>query len=182
VARLDQLTEIWIHLFVGIGVVWTAIGMRDALGAALAVEAGPDPAPRAPDDVLRALVDGGILVALSSTIVGGLGGYAMKLLKALVAGGALQRFYGALGTAEMHRLQRSVATIAGSVVALEHALRSRPGAPAPGRTDGEGEPWEGAGIVAGAREWPRERTAPSEPLPPAGSRPRSPDRQVPEEA
>ena len=31
IVQLDQLSDVWMHLFVGIGVVWTAIGMRAAL-------------------------------------------------------------------------------------------------------------------------------------------------------
>lgn len=93
IVRLDQLSEVLIQLFVGVGVgvVWTAIGMRDALVAALA---NTDAAlADSAGDVLAALVDGGILVALTSTIVGGLGGYGMKLLKSLLLGGTLHAFY-----------------------------------------------------------------------------------------
>ncbi len=91
VGALDQLAELCVHLFVGIGVVWTAIGMRDALQAALA-----DTSAALTDsagDVLQALVDGGILLALSTTIVGGLGGYLMKAGKALLTAHALNAFY-----------------------------------------------------------------------------------------
>ena len=34
VVKLDQLSDVWINLFVGIGVIWTAVGMRSALQAA----------------------------------------------------------------------------------------------------------------------------------------------------
>lgn len=91
VTQLDQLTDVWMHLFVGIGVVWTAVGMRSALQAAL----GDSPAAAldSADTVLRKLVDGGILLALTTTIVGGIGGYLMRLVKTLVLGARLQYLF-----------------------------------------------------------------------------------------
>ncbi len=90
VAQLDQLTDIWIHLFVGIGVVWTAIGMRDALITTLDV---PSSLTNDAQHVLARLVDGGILLALSTTIVGAIGGYLMRIYKSLVVGSELAHFY-----------------------------------------------------------------------------------------
>lgn len=91
VVELDQLTDVWIHLFVGIGVVWTAVGMRAALQTALA------DTDRALTDtagsVLGKLVDGGILLALSTTIVGAVGGYLLRLGKTVYTGAALHQFY-----------------------------------------------------------------------------------------
>ncbi len=91
VARLDQLTDVWIQLFVGIGVIWTAIGMRSALQAALG-DGNPELAATA-DSVLRKLVDGGILLALSTTIVGGIGSYVMRLTKTTAVGSLLNAHY-----------------------------------------------------------------------------------------
>lgn len=91
VGALEQLAELCVHVFVGIGVVWTAIGMRDALQAALA-DTGAALTDSA-GDVLQALVDGGILLALSTTIVGGLGGYLMKAAKTLLTARALHEFH-----------------------------------------------------------------------------------------
>ena len=56
VVKLDQLSDVWINLFVGIGVIWTAVGMRSALQAALG-----DPGGALADSagsVLHKLVDG----------------------------------------------------------------------------------------------------------------------------
>lgn len=91
VVELDQLSDVWINLFVGIGVIWTAVGMRGALQAALGDpgEALVDSA----DSVLQKLVDGGILLALTTTIIGGMGGYLMRLGKTLFAGAGLNQFY-----------------------------------------------------------------------------------------
>lgn len=91
VVELDQLLDVWINLFVGIGVIWTAVGMRSALQAALG-----DPGEALVDSagsVLQKLVDGGILLALTTTIIGGMGGYLMRLGKTLGTGAGLNQFY-----------------------------------------------------------------------------------------
>ena len=86
--HLDQLTDTWAQLSFGVGVIWTAIGMRDALGHAIT----PDglAAATAGTDRLALMVDGGILLALSTTIVGGALGYLMRLTKGLWLGAALR--------------------------------------------------------------------------------------------
>ena len=91
VIELDQLLDVWIHLFVGIGVIWTAVGMRSALQAALGEpgEALVDSA----GSVLQKLVDGGILLALTTTIVGGVGSYLMRLGKTMTVSAHLNTFY-----------------------------------------------------------------------------------------
>ncbi len=106
VVELDQLTDVWIHLFIGIGVIWTAVGMRSALQAALA---DPDHAlSDSAGSVLRKLVDGGILLALSTTIVGAVGGYLMRLGKTLYAGARLHEFYEGEQRRDMQELLSSV--------------------------------------------------------------------------
>jgi hypothetical protein len=102
VVELDQLIDVWTHLFVGIGVIWTAIGTRNALQAALG-----DPAQALTDTaghVLGRLVDGGILLALTTTIVGGIGGYLMRLGKTVVAGAALQAYFEEMSREEIKEL------------------------------------------------------------------------------
>lgn len=91
VAQADSMADIWISLFFGIGVIWTAIGMRDALLYALGEP--PEIARSGAFVVLQRLVEGGILTALSTTIVGGVGGYLMRLVKAALVGTALNRYY-----------------------------------------------------------------------------------------
>ena len=91
VAQADHLTDVWTSLFFGVGVIWTAIGMRGALVQALAgTDAGVASGGVA---VLERMVEGGILLALSTTIFGGVGGYLMRAWKALTVGAALKRFY-----------------------------------------------------------------------------------------
>ena len=91
ITRLDQLTETWMSRFFGVGVIWTAIGMRGALLFALG---DPDETIQAGAfAVLQRMVDGGILLALSTTIFGGIGGYLMRVIKTITLGNDLQRFY-----------------------------------------------------------------------------------------
>jgi len=91
VGQLEHLTDVWTSLFFGIGVIWTAIGMRSALLYALG-----DPAVAAESGafaILTRLVDGGILTALTTTIVGGIGGYLMRVIKSSYLGTKLSRYY-----------------------------------------------------------------------------------------
>ena len=91
VVQLDQLTDIWTTLFFGTGVIWTAIGMRSAL---IYVLGDPDTTiQQGAFAVLERLVDGGILLALSTTIFGGIGGYLMRLFKSISLGASLQQHY-----------------------------------------------------------------------------------------
>jgi hypothetical protein len=90
IVSLDQLSDIWIHLFIGIGVVWTAVGMRSALETTLAA---PEALAEGAGDVLARLVEGGILLALTTTIVGAIGGYLMRLFKTMWLGAELTEFY-----------------------------------------------------------------------------------------
>jgi hypothetical protein len=91
IGQLEQLTEVWTSLFFGIGVIWTAIGMRSALLSALG-----DPLVAAQSGafaILTRLVDGGILSAMTTTIVGGVGGYLMRVIKSSYLGTRLSRYY-----------------------------------------------------------------------------------------
>ena len=91
VAQLESLTDVWISLFFGIGVIWTAVGMRGALLHALGTPGQIDGGQAI--TVLESLVDGGILTALSTTILGGAGGYLMRLVKTLRIGARLNHYY-----------------------------------------------------------------------------------------
>lgn len=125
VVELDQLTDVWIHLFIGIGVIWTAVGMRGALQLALA---DPDHAlTDSAGSVLKKMVDGGILLALSTTIVGALGGYLLRLGKTLYVGAALHEFYESRQHSDMRELLITVQR-------LERSLTASP----PERTDAPG--------------------------------------------
>lgn len=91
IVQLDHLTDIWTALFFGTGVIWTAIGMRGALLFALG---DPDATiQQGAFAILERMVDGGILLALSTTIFGGVGGYLMRVYKSVSLGAQLQRSY-----------------------------------------------------------------------------------------
>lgn len=113
VVQLDQLTDVWIHLFVGIGVIWTAVGMRSALEVTLGGPGGGLEASAG--TVLERLVDGGILLALTTTIVGALGGYLLRLGKTLAVGAALHDYYAARRTAELRELLAAARRIEASL-------------------------------------------------------------------
>ena len=91
IVQLDHLTDIWTTLFFGTGVIWTAIGMRSALIFALG---DPDTTiQQGAFAILQKMVDGGILLALSTTIFGGIGGYLMRVYKSVALGTMLQQRY-----------------------------------------------------------------------------------------
>ncbi len=93
VAHAEQLVNVWISLFFGIGVIWTAIGLRSALLEGLGDLDSATAAQEGAFSILQRLVDGGILLALSTTIFGGIGGYIMRVIKSLSVGSQLQAYY-----------------------------------------------------------------------------------------
>lgn len=116
VAQVDHLTDIWTSLFFGIGVIWTAIGMRGALIYALG-----DPAATAQAGafaVLQRMVDGGILLALSTTIFGGIGGYLMRVFKTVAVGAALSRYYDQAARSQGTEIHATLTAIEGHLHAL----------------------------------------------------------------
>ena len=63
--------------------------------------------------ILQRMVDGGILLALSTTIVGGIGGYLMRAIKSISLGKQLNTVYmrasqqpGAQNLAALNRIER----------------------------------------------------------------------------
>jgi len=122
VVQLDQLTEIWTTLFFGTGVIWTAIGMRSALIFALgdrdvALQEGAFA-------MLERMIDGGILLALSTTIFGGIGGYLMRVYKTVTLGSRLQQRYDRAARADTSEMRESLQRI-------ERHLGHRPPATTP---------------------------------------------------
>ena len=91
ISQLEHLNDVWTSLFFGIGVIWTAIGMRSALLYALGEPAVATQAGAYA--LLQRLVEGGILTALTTTIVGGIGGYVMRVIKSSLLGSRLSRYY-----------------------------------------------------------------------------------------
>ena len=109
VVQLDQLTDIWTTLFFGTGVIWTAIGMRSALIFALgdrdaALQQGAFA-------MLERMIDGGILLALSTTIFGGIGGYLMRVYKTVTLGTRLQQQYDQAARVDTSEMRASLTRI-----------------------------------------------------------------------
>ena len=118
VFQAEHLVDVWINIFFGIGVIWTAIGMRSALLEALG---GLDAATAAREgafSILQRLVQGGILLALSTTIFGAVGGYLMRLIKALWVGPKLQSLYKRLGDRDSAKIQGVLRAMEGHLAAL----------------------------------------------------------------
>ena len=109
VVQLDHLADIWTTLFFGTGVIWTAIGMRSALIFALgdrdaALQQGAFA-------MLERMIDGGILLALSTTIFGGIGGYLMRVYKTITLGTRLQYEYDKAARADTSEMRASLQRI-----------------------------------------------------------------------
>ncbi len=109
IVQLDNLTDTWTTMFFGTGVIWTAIGMRSALIFAL----GDRDAALAQGAfaMLERMVDGGILLALSTTIFGGIGGYLMRVYKTMTLGAALQQQYDLAARADTSEMRASLLRI-----------------------------------------------------------------------
>ncbi len=89
--------------------IWTAIGMRSALIFALgdrdvALQDGAFA-------MLERMIDGGILLALSTTIFGGIGGYLMRVYKTVTLGSRLQQRYDKAARADTSEMRESLRRI-----------------------------------------------------------------------
>jgi len=88
IAHLEQRIDLIVALLFGVGVLYTAVGLRAAL-----VQAIDTSSDHSASDMLAALVNGGILGAMTSTIVGGVLGYSLRMLKLFRVGHALDAYY-----------------------------------------------------------------------------------------
>jgi hypothetical protein len=106
------LLQLWSSTFFGIGVLWTAIGMRSALLNSLSDLGPAGPAGTTAFDLMNRLVDGGVLTALTTTIVGGAGSYLMNVLTQLYVVLPAQREAARLRAIDAHRLESTLERIA----------------------------------------------------------------------
>ena len=109
IVQLDHLTDIWTTLFFGTGVIWTAIGMRSALLFALGDRVSA--VSQGAFAMLERMIDGGILLALSTTIFGGIGGYLMRVYKTVSLGAELQHRYDRAARADTSQMRESLSRI-----------------------------------------------------------------------
>lgn len=93
ISQKEHFIDVWINIFFGIGVIWTAIGMRSALLNGLGGLNASSAAENGAFFILERLINGGIILALSTTIFGGVGGYLMRLGKSLAVDHDLRQFY-----------------------------------------------------------------------------------------
>ena len=111
ISQLEHLNDVWTSLFFGIGVIWTAIGMRGALLGGLG-DLNPQSAVQlGAFSILQRLVDGGILLALSTTIFGAVGGYALRLIKSLTVGTRIKAYYNRLALQQAESVQHVLQSI-----------------------------------------------------------------------
>ena len=111
IAQTEHLVDIWINLFFGIGVIWTAIGMRGALLEGLGDLDSQSAARLGAFSILQRLVDGGILLALSTTIFGAVGGYFLRLVKSLTVGNRIKAYYHQLAQQQAASVQQVLQSI-----------------------------------------------------------------------
>ncbi|MCP4695198.1 MAG: hypothetical protein GY859_44630 [Desulfobacterales bacterium] len=93
IGSTEEKVDLLMSVFFGVGVIWTAIGMRNALLASLGNMDAETAAQKGAFYILTQLVEGGILLALSTTIFGGIGGYLMRLFKSWTVGHRLSLYY-----------------------------------------------------------------------------------------
>ena len=101
---LDHRLDLIAGVCFGVGVIFTAIGLRSALLETLGGLDETSARTLGAFNVLRRLVDEGILLALSTTIVGGVAGYAMRVIKNFWLGGQLIDFLRKKGDADQVRV------------------------------------------------------------------------------
>ena len=94
VTYYDRLLNATIATFFGVGVIWTAVGMESALTHALegVGEGMQADATLSAFGLMERLVNGGLLLALSTTIFGGVCGYFLRMLKIVFLGKEWDRF------------------------------------------------------------------------------------------
>ena len=121
IAQCEQLVDIWINLFFGIGVIWTAIGMRGALLDGIGDLNAQTAAQLGAFSILKRLVDGGILLALSTTIFGAVGGYLLRLIKSMAVDTRLKAYYHHLAEEQadsVHKVLQSIDTRLSQIVSF----------------------------------------------------------------
>jgi hypothetical protein len=103
--------QLWSSTFFGIGVLWTAVGMRGAMIYSLGDLGPAGPAGTTAFELMNRLVNGGVLTALTTTIVGGAGSYLMNVLTQLYVVLPSQRTAARLRAIEVRRLHQALERI-----------------------------------------------------------------------
>jgi len=116
--------ELSITIFFAIGVLFTAWGLQNALVNALGNVSKAEAASLGAWGILKRLVDNGILIALWTTIVGGAGGYSLRLIKYLFLGKRLYRFSTSYHDADKQALLKTLNAIQVHVKQIEQQLNT----------------------------------------------------------
>lgn len=114
--------DLFITLFFAIGVLFTAWGMQGALVSAIGGVSKSEAGRLGAWGILKQMVDNGILIALWTTIVGGAGGYLMRLVKFIFLGKALNRFSLKSQETEKERLFNALKSIKDNVDRIEKRM------------------------------------------------------------
>ncbi len=112
VSTIEDKVTLLVNIFFGIGVIWTAIGMRNSLISALGGMDAETAAEKGAFYILTQLVEGGILIALSTTIFGGIGGYLLRVVKSWMIGPKLSKYYEQLDQRERDEMNNQLRHIA----------------------------------------------------------------------
>ena len=126
IVQADHQVDLLINLFFGIGVIWTAIGMRGALLEGLGNLDAQSAAKLGAFSILQRLVDGGILLALSTTIVGAVGGYLLRLVKSLAVGTQVKAYYNRLAEQQADAVNTVLKSIDEQLSQLVSHAQSQP--------------------------------------------------------
>lgn len=91
-----QKLDLTVNLFIAVGVIFTAIGLRDCLISTLGGIGGGLGEQSSTDisafEMMGALINNGLLVALTSTIIGAIGGYLLKAAKSWCLGAKINAY------------------------------------------------------------------------------------------
>jgi hypothetical protein len=118
---IQQRAMIWANVFITIGVIATAWGMRDALLFALGNLDAEAANKLGAFGILTRLINGGVLLALTTTVVGGVGGYLMRITTAIVLNQPLMKIN--------HRIsQLSRDQLFCHLESIDHQLSQKPSA------------------------------------------------------
>jgi hypothetical protein len=116
--------DICIGLFFGIGVLYTSWGISHALTETLGKLSAQDAERLGAWQILSRLTHNGLLVALWTTIIGGVGGYCMRVIRFFVVGRGLARLSAEREQTENAMLFSCLHGIRQDVQALQQGLQT----------------------------------------------------------
>ena len=116
--------DIFITLFFGIGVLFTAWGLQNALVSSIGGVSKTEAGQLGAWGILQRLVENGILIALWTTIVGGIGGYLMRVAKHFFLAKELSRCLNWRQEQEKHTFFEALESIRHHVERIEENINN----------------------------------------------------------